>query len=146
MGSVRLVLLVLAVLLVAAQLVPVTHTNPPVTADVAAPADVAPLLRRACYACHSNETVWPWYAHVAPVSWLLAHDVGEGREEVDFSTWDAYSPGRRAKKLERSVQEIAGGDMPPWYYVLVHPEARLDARQRDVLRNWATAEAARLRH
>ena len=58
---------------------PVTRQNPPVTGDVTAPADVGGILRRACYDCHSHETVWPWYSRVAPASWLVAHDVDEGR-------------------------------------------------------------------
>jgi cytochrome c551/c552 len=130
----------LAVALVAVQLVPVTHTNPPVGGDVAAPAEVAALLRRACYDCHSNETVWPWYSRVAPASWLVSHDVEEGREELNFSTWADYSAKRRAKKLKETAEEVSEGEMPPWYYVLLHPEARLDDAERTRLLAW-TADA-----
>jgi hypothetical protein len=107
------------VLVVGAQLVPVARTNPAIEADVAAPAEIDALLRRACYDCHSRETAWPWYSRVAPVSWLLVRDVEAGRRELDFSAWDAYDPAQRAKKLRESADEIAEGDMPPWYYRLV---------------------------
>src|SRR5512137_3175038 len=93
------VLLALGVVLAALQLVPVTRTNPPVTAAVPAPPEVAAILRRACFDCHSHETVWPLQAYLAPFSWLVAHDVKEGREELDFSAWGPKEAARAAKKL-----------------------------------------------
>ena len=78
--------LALAAVFVAIQLVPVHRDNPPVASDLDAPADVKSILRRACYDCHSNETRWPWYAYVAPVSWLVAHDVEEGRRTTTSLT------------------------------------------------------------
>jgi cytochrome c551/c552 len=131
---------VLLVGLVGAQLVRPARDNPPVTGDVAAPPDVQGLLRRACYDCHSHKTVWPWYAGVAPISWLVAHDVAEGREKLDFSTWNAYAPGKRVKKLRESAKEIAEGEMPPWQYTLVHPEARLSDAERARLLAWIADE------
>jgi cytochrome c551/c552 len=113
-----------------------------VSSDVGAPPEVAAILRRACYDCHSNETVWPWYAGVAPVSWLLAHDVQEGRAELNFSTWDTYDAARRKKKLKETAEEVAEGEMPPWLYVLMHPDARLDATARERLRAWTAGERA----
>jgi hypothetical protein len=131
-------------LLVGAQLVPVARTNPAIERDVAAPAEIDALLRRACYDCHSRETAWPWYSRVAPVSWLVVHDVEGDRRELDFSAWDAYDPAQRAKKLRESADEIAEGEMPPWYYRLVHADARLTAGEREALRAWCAAEIARL--
>lgn len=133
------------VLLLAAQLVRCKRTNLPVTADIAAPPEVAAVLRRACYDCHSHETVWPWYTRVAPVSWLVAHDVDEGREELNFSIWAAYDRGRKLKTLKESAETTAEGEMPPWYYVLMHPEARLDDGDKELLRAWTAEEGARLR-
>lgn len=130
------------VLLVAAQAVRIERRNPPITADVAAPPAVAAVLRRACYDCHSNETVWPWYAGVAPISWLLARDVREGRAELNFSTWDRYDAAKRKKKLKESWDEVTEGEMPPWFYVLAHPEARLDPAATELLRTWTAAETA----
>ena len=89
------VAIALGALLVGIQAVPISRTNPPVEADVDAPAPVKALLRRACYDCHSHETVWGPHTYVAPISWLVAHDVKEGREELNFSRWEA-GPGRSA--------------------------------------------------
>jgi hypothetical protein len=134
-------LAIVAGLLALAQAVPVERRNPPVVGEVPASAEVRVLLRRACYDCHSNETVWPWYARVAPMSWLVAHDVTDGRDSVNFSAWTAYGPARRAKLLRESADEIAEGEMPPWYYRLVHPEARLTRDELATLRAWASGAA-----
>jgi hypothetical protein len=124
------------VALVALQLVPVDRSNPPVEVDVAAPANVRAVLRRACYDCHSNETVWPWYSKVAPFSWLLARDVHEGRKELNFSTWTQYTTKQQVKKLKESWEEVAEGEMPPWFYLPVHRDAVLSAEDRMLLRTW----------
>jgi hypothetical protein len=123
--------------LVVAQLVPIDRTNPPVEADVGAPPEVDRVLRAACYDCHSNQTVWPWYSRAAPVSWLLAYDVREGRKELNFSTWQRYDARRRQKKLRETVETLKEGEMPPWYYAMVHPEARLAEADRQALLAWA---------
>ena len=136
--------LVFVGLVAAAQLVPVERTNPSVTSDVPAPPEVKALLRRACYNCHSHETVWPWYSAVAPVSWLVGHDVQEGRDELDFSAWDAYRPQKKIKKLKKSAEEIAEAEMPPWYYRVMHPESRLAAADQERLRAWTAEEIGKL--
>ena len=75
---------------------------------------------RACFDCHSNETVWPWYSYVAPVSWLVQRDVDEGREELNLSEWN-----RPQEEAEESAETVREGSMPPRTYLLTHPEARL---------------------
>jgi mono/diheme cytochrome c family protein len=125
--------LVVGGVLVAIQLVPVSRTNPPATAPVQAPPEVEAILRRACFDCHSHETVWPSYAYLAPVSWLVAHDVAEGREDLNFSAWDRVDP----KKVAKVPHELEGGDMPPWSYRLMHPGARLTPADRATLSSWA---------
>lgn len=138
----RWVLLGIAVALVGIQLVPVNRSNPPVETEVAANPNVRAVLRRACYDCHSHETVWPWYSKVAPVSWLVAHDVNEGREKLNFSTWDRYSTKQQVKKLKESWEEVADGEMPLWYYLPIHRDAGLSAADRELLRTWALEAAA----
>jgi hypothetical protein len=123
--------------LVAIQFIPVDTSNPRVTADIPSSPEVKAVLRRACYDCHSNETRWPWYSRVAPVSWLTGRDVRKGRAELNFSTWDRYSTQQRVKKIKESWEEIVGGDMPPWFYVPAHRDARLSAEDRRLLRDWA---------
>lgn len=124
-------------ILIAAQFVPVERTNPPERGQPRAPADVQAVLRRSCYDCHSNETAWPWYSHVAPASLLMAHDVQEGRGEVNFSTWEKYDERRKTRKLKEIADEVEKGDMPLWYYLPLHPEAKLSAAERELIIKWA---------
>ncbi len=122
---------VLVVLGVAIQLVPYgrAHTNPPVRRE---PAWDSPTTRelavRACYDCHSNQTTWPWYASLAPGSWLIQRDVEDGRRKLNFSEWDR--PQREARKVNR---EVGRGQMPPWYYVLLHAQAGLSDGEKQTL-------------
>jgi len=104
---VRSLLIVCCVIFLLFQFVPVDRSNPPVVADLQAPVDVKSVLQRSCYDCHSNEVKWPWYSYVAPVSWLVAHDVKEGREELNFSEWDRYANDPEMK--EEIVEEVAEG-------------------------------------
>jgi Haem-binding domain len=129
--------LVLLVLVVAIQFIPVDSANPPVESEIPTSPAVKAVLRRACYDCHSNETQWPWYSRIAPISWLLAWDVREGRAELNFSTWNRYSTQQQVKKLQESWKEVGEGEMPPWYYLPVHREARLSADDRTLLEQWA---------
>lgn len=122
-----------------AQLIPVPRENPPVAVDVGAPEAVRATLRASCYDCHSHETRWPWYSRIAPVSWVVARDVVEGREHLNFSTWDGYSAARQQKLLGKAGEEIREGEMPTWGYRLAHPEARLSVESREALLDWLRA-------
>lgn len=128
---------VLGFLLLAIQLVPVERTNPPIETDLPAPQEVASILRRACYDCHSNETVWPWYSKIAPVSWLVARDVNEGRKELNFSTWNRLSSKQQIKAVKESWEEIDDGEMPPWFYLIPHSDARLSTEELAILKAWS---------
>jgi len=123
-------------LLLVIQLLPVgkDQTNPAVLNEPAwdSPQTRA-LAKRACFDCHSNETVWPAYSRVAPVSWLVWRDVVEGREELNFSTWGSNMRKKPGKMAEESVEHIEKGEMPPRIYLLLHPEARLSAAEKDQL-------------
>ena len=98
----------------------VDRTNPPITKTVNAPADVMAILRRSYFDCHANETHWPWYSYVAPMSWLFADDVKECREELKFSQWDAYSPQRQAHKIEECAEKVSAGEIPLCFYLPLH--------------------------
>jgi hypothetical protein len=130
-------ILVVVVVFAAIQLIPVNRSNPPVESDIPTSPEVKTVLRRACYDCHSNETVWPWYSRIAPISWMVAKDVHAGREELNFSTWNRYSTKDQVKKLKESWEEVAEGEMPPWFYTAPHRDARLSAQDRALLRHWA---------
>jgi hypothetical protein len=133
----RWVLLSFLAVIAAIQLMPVDRSNPPITAEVPAPPEARAVLRRACYDCHSHETVWPWYSRIAPVSWLIASDVREGREELNFSTWDQYTTKQQIEKLKESWEEVEEGEMPLWFYLPVHRDAVLSDKDRATLRQWA---------
>ncbi len=127
-------------LLVVIQLVPISHDNPPATAGpLTAPASVVSILRRACADCHSHDTVWPWYSHVAPVSWLVAQDVHEGRRHLNFSEWVGYTSAVRLKKLALLSTAVQEGEMPPWFYTPLHPLSHLSTDDISVLATWADA-------
>lgn len=128
--------------LVLAQLIPVTRTNPPVQADIPASTAVSSILRRACYDCHSNETVWPWYSRVAPVSWLVARDVNHGREHLNFSEWNRLTPAKQAEAVREIWKQVSEGEMPMTIYLPMHPEARLSDRDKAVLKSWAEAASS----
>ncbi len=115
----------------AVQLVPYgrAHTNPPRRAEPQWDSpETRALAVRACYTCHSNETTWPWYTSVAPVSWLTQWDVDSGRRKLNFSEWDR--PQRDAHEAAETVGE---GEMPPWYFAAGRPDARLTAPERRAL-------------
>ncbi len=105
------------------------ETNPPVQTSIQWDSPTTEqLVRTACYDCHSNETVWPWYAHLTPISWLLAHDVNEGRQNLNFST-------RSADQIDPNqlIEQIRRGSMPKSIYLTLHPGANLSADQKNEL-------------
>ena len=127
----------LVAFLLLAQLVPIDRSNPPVTSEVPTPAAVRAILERSCYDCHSHQSRWPWYGYVAPASWLLAYDIQEAREHMNFSTWDAYTEEKRSDKLEELWEEVDEGAMPLPIYLWLHPEAELSEADKELLEDWA---------
>jgi hypothetical protein len=132
--------LLLLLAFVVIQFVPVDLSNPPVEPGlaIAGPPEVVAILKRSCFDCHSHETQWPWYSRVAPVSWLLARDVKEGRKHLNFSKWNGYDDSRREDKGEEIVELTSAGEMPLWFYVPLHPSAKLGPADLDTLARWAT--------
>src|SRR5512138_1767000 len=148
MKKVRLALVVLVAAVALAQAVPVNRANPPVEAVVDAPPAVLAALKKSCWDCHSNETVWGWHTKIAPISWLVASDVNEGREELNFSRWNAVDAKRRAELAKKIPEEVGEGDMPPLLYGLAHPSAKPTDAEKAAVVAWgrtlgtATAPAA----
>jgi hypothetical protein len=97
---------------------------------------VMTILKTSCYDCHSNQTVYHWYAHVAPVSWLIAHDVSEGRETLNFSEWNTYEKRKLVRKLGDIKEEISKKDMPMSIYTVIHPNAKLSQTQMTLINDW----------
>jgi hypothetical protein len=137
------IIAILVACVVAAQFYQPDRTNPPAdpALDLAqhtpVPGDVHQLLRQSCYDCHSNETVWPWYAGISPVSWLLAKDVTQGRRHLNFSLWGKYQVKRRETALGEIQEQLAAGTMPMAPYVMMHSEANLDSAARQLIIGWA---------
>lgn len=105
------------------------HANPAVLQEPQwSSPQVRAIAQRACFDCHSNETTWPWYSNIAPFSWLIQHDVGEGRRKLNFSEW-----GRGREGGEEVGEVIQRGSMPPAYYVMLHPPAKLSSSEKDTL-------------
>jgi hypothetical protein len=98
------------------------------------------IVRRACQNCHSQNTEWPWYSHIAPVSWLLAHDVQQARSHMNLSEWQDYSSDDRLRLLSAMGSAVRNGEMPPQRYVLLHPEARLSEEERKTVYRWTRGE------
>ncbi len=142
----RYLLIAVVLFLIAGQLIRPDRTNPQVNPTatfevVASPAPaMASILKRACYDCHSDNTVWPWYSRIAPVSWLVADDVKEGRSHLNFSEWGLLSAEGSQKKLEAVCREVKNGEMPLWQYRLMHPEARLSQEDIKILCGPATPD------
>jgi hypothetical protein len=132
----------LVALFVVAQLKTVPHTNPPSKGDLAAPPAVEAILRNSCYDCHSNQTRWPWYSRVAPLSWLIVDHVEQGRKQINFSEWGDYFPRTRKRKLQWMQRALHDEVMPLWSYRLMHPGARLNDADRDTLDHWIDTELA----
>ena len=118
------------------------HTNPAVVQEPNwnSP-ETRAIAKRACFDCHSNETVWPWYSNVAPVSWLIYRDVSNGREHLNFSEWNVHpsmpegeGEGEEHQHGPEVITEVLeSGEMPPATYLLLHPEARLTDQEMQVL-------------
>lgn len=134
--TVKIMLSMVVVLIVGfglIQLVPYgrDHTNPPVTSEPAwdSPQTKA-LARKACFDCHSNETVWPGYSNIAPGSWLIYRDVVNGRDAMNFSEWPASGGGGL---MAEAAQKVAEDEMPPLQYKLAHSGARLNDAEKQQL-------------
>jgi len=99
----------------------------------------AAIIRRACEDCHSNQTVWPWYSKVAPMSWLVADDVKDGRAKLNFSEWDRLSPELSRRRMGAICKEVSGGEMPLWQYRAIHAESKLTSSDISALCALASA-------
>ena len=109
---IKYIFILLIIAVIGIQFIKVDRTNPPVIGDIKAPDEVKNIFKKACYDCHSNETKWPWYSHVAPVSWIIEDDVSDGRRHLNFSEWENYKDTRKSKKRDEIWDEVKDGDMP----------------------------------
>lgn len=101
------------------------------------PESIGSLLKTSCYDCHSMESTYPWYSRVAPTSWLVAKDVREAREELNFSKWTELPKRKKIKNLENIKDEVGEGHMPMPIYLVIHWDAKLSDEQRKQIVDWA---------
>lgn len=127
----------IAAVFLALQFVPVERSNPPATTALTAPPEVAALLERACYDCHSHATKWPWYSRLAPVSFWVVRHVEDGRRHLNFSRWPILDPEAQEHLLRDIGREVEEGEMPLRSYTFGHPEARLTDEERGRIIAWA---------
>ncbi|MDO4224924.1 MAG: heme-binding domain-containing protein [Bergeyella zoohelcum] len=121
------------------QFIPVDRTNPPVQTSnnfahiFKTPKEVEQILRKACYDCHSNETIYPRYAFVAPISWSVKHHINKGRKHLNFSEWGTYNQDLKEGMLRNSVADIEQNRMPLAGYIAQHPEAQLTDQEKQLV-------------
>lgn len=137
MKKITLLIVLFAVFLVM-QLIPIHRTNPKSTSEIVVDEQVYKILKRSCYDCHSNETIWPWYSHVAPFSWLVVGHVNEGRSKLNYSTWGQYDTSKQQHKLAEIAEEIKDKSMPLGSYMLLHRRAVLSESDVMLLNGWLT--------
>ena len=136
----------IVVIVVGIQFVRPQRENPPVdqSATISAQSAITPavaaLVKTSCFDCHSNETRWPWYSEVAPVSWLVAGDVRNGRNHLNFSEWGKYTKSKRVLKLGQIYEQVSKNGMPLEKYLYIHTDARLSAADRDSIVSWTERE------
>ncbi len=137
MTRTKLVTSVIVGIFIILQLIPLNQSNPPIIQDANAPENVKNILLTSCYDCHSNETIWPWYSRIAPGSFLITHDVVEGREHLNFSEFADLNAFDSTDIADEILEVLEEGEMPIIPYLLLHPDASLSDSQTKVLVNWA---------
>ena len=102
------------------------------------PNDIQNLLKTSCYDCHSNNTKYPWYSKIQPGAWIMENHIKEGKEELNFSEFGAYSKRKQKSKLKSIISQIKDGEMPLLSYTLIHQDAKLSEKEKQILEEWLT--------
>jgi hypothetical protein len=142
---IRKILLVLLVALLLIQFIRPTRnisegkSDNHLTNKYTVPANVSGVLEKACYDCHSNNTVYPWYTNIQPVGLWLQNHVNEGKKELNFSEFLAYSPKKARHKMDEVIEMVKEGEMPLKSYTLIHKNADLSSEEKTALTDWAYA-------
>lgn len=142
---IRKILIALLVVLVVLQFFkPQKNTYPQglaltnhISTKYAVPNDVAQIIKTSCADCHSNNTIYPWYANVQPVAWWLADHIKEGKRELNFDEFATYSLRKQYRKLEEVGKQVEEDEMPLSSYTIIHQNAKLDDAQKKILMDWA---------
>lgn len=114
----------------------VIHLATDITKIYVVPDSVQKTLNNSCYDCHSNHTIYPWYFNIQPVGWLLANHIKTGKSNLNFSEFGMYSTRKQANKLRAISESIKDGSMPIWAYTLIHSDAKITSKQKDMINSW----------
>jgi len=134
--------LMLILFLAVSQTIRPARTNPPIDPKreihgvLPVDPDVVSIFSRSCNDCHSNRTVWPWYSQVAPLSWLVAYDVRQGRRKMNFSEWESLNDKNKHELLKEICSDVSEGEMPGWGYSLMHPQAKISGAEAQAVCSW----------
>ena len=130
-------LLIFLLVFIAMQAIQTEKTNKQVSKDleIKAPEHIKSVFETSCYDCHSNNTKWPWYSNIAPLSWIISSNVKSARVGVNFSIWESYTPEEKKKKLKKIFRTVYAA-MPLQSYVRFHEDADLTREQRTMIRQW----------
>jgi hypothetical protein len=146
----KITVLIIAIVIIAIQFFGIERSNPPINdgetleAAINVPADISMILARSCNDCHSHKTTYPWYAYIQPSGWFLQDHIEQGREHLNFSIFNTYSPDKKSKKLDEICEEVTGAGMPLPSYLWMHHEAAVSESEVRALCQWAESERSRL--
>ncbi|MFC0343227.1 heme-binding domain-containing protein [Epilithonimonas hispanica] len=132
----------IAVVFLAIQLIPINRDNKAIDknnnfVDInKTPENIRLILKNACYDCHSNETKYPKYSYIAPISWAVKDHINEGREYLNFSEWGSYNKDLKQNAIEKTISTVRDLQMPLPSYIGYHPKANLTTEQRVILENY----------
>jgi hypothetical protein len=130
------IMIFIVIILISIQFINVEQTNPPVKFQMSLPDKVKSVIERACYDCHSNLTEWKWYSKIAPASFLISHQVKEGRKYLNFSDWNPYLISE--EKIKQKIWEVILNEkMPPWTYRIVNSKGKLSEEEKRRIKEWA---------
>ncbi|MBM9501852.1 heme-binding domain-containing protein [Leptospira sp. 201903071] len=130
------ILLVLITAVVLLQFLPLSVPSGKNENEIQTVDEVKKILKKSCYDCHSDLTVWPWYTKVFPINVYLYHHVEEGKAELNFSEWETLSKKEKAKKGDEILEALEEGEMPLGDYVLLHPNSKISKEELEILKNW----------
>jgi Haem-binding domain len=139
--ALKIIVLLLFVVFVGLQFVRPDFSNPPIVPDQTLeaaniPADVSQVLKRSCYDCHSNATVYPWYSKISPFSGVLANHIKDGRNGLNFSEWGSYAATRKKRKLRSVCENAESKEMPLNSYLWIHRDAKLSDADIKLICDW----------
>jgi len=144
MNIFKKVIFILIIVFVGIQFIPTTFNQSDkilpsdITNTFEVPDNILKTLKTSCYDCHSNNTYYPWYNKIQPVSWMLENHINEGKEELNFSEFGDYSKRRKKSKLKSIISQIKDDEMPLWSYTLIHGDAKISDQNKKEIIAWLT--------